>query len=86
MGTGRTEAATGEGAWVARMQEMPQNGIGVQGDWLPSTSMQVQQTQVMPTSPLEGYFAGALSTAKAFYRSSSRADVSHTVSNIPNDF
>jgi len=28
--TGRTEAATGEGAWVARMQEMPQDGKEMQ--------------------------------------------------------
>jgi len=40
------------------MQEMPQNGTGVQGDWLLGI-------QVMPTSPLEGYFAAVLSTAIA---------------------
>ena len=30
--TGRTEATTGEGAWVARMQEMSQDSTEVQGD------------------------------------------------------
>jgi len=49
------------------MQEMPQNGKGVQGGWLPGTSMQEQQPQVMPTSPLEGCFAAALSAAIAFF-------------------
>jgi len=44
---------------------MPQNGKGVQGHLL-GISMQEQQPQVMPTSPLEGYFAAALSTAIAF--------------------
>ena len=38
------------------MQEMPQNSKGVQGDWLPGTSMQELQPQVMSTSPLEGCF------------------------------
>jgi len=30
--TGRTEAVTGEGACVTRMQKMPQDGNEVQGD------------------------------------------------------
>jgi len=48
------------------MQEMPQNGKAVQGDYLLGTSMQEQQPQVMQTSPLEGHFAAALPTAIAF--------------------
>jgi len=47
------------------MQEMPQNGTGVQGDLLLGIIMQEQQPQVMPTSPPEGHFAAALSTAAA---------------------
>jgi len=48
------------------MQEMPQDGKEVQGDQLLGTSMQQQQPHVMQKSPLEGYFATALSTAIAF--------------------
>jgi len=62
----RTEAATGEGAWIARVQEMPQDGEEVQRRQLLGTSMQQQHPQVMQTSPLEGYLATALSTAIAF--------------------
>jgi len=47
------------------MQEMPQNGKGVQGDWL--SGMQEQQPQVMPASPLDGCLAAALSAAIAFF-------------------
>jgi len=48
------------------MQAMPQNGTGVRGDWLSGT-MQEQQTQVMPASPLDGWLAAASSAAIAFF-------------------
>ena len=66
--TGRTAAATEEGAGIARVQEMLQNGKGLQGGgWLPGTSMQQHQPQVMPTSSLEGCSATALSPVIAFF-------------------
>jgi len=50
------------------VQEIPQNGKGVQGGgWLPGTSMQQHQPQVIPTSSLEGCSATALSAAIAFF-------------------
>jgi len=57
------------------MQEMPQSSKGVQGDWLSGISMQELQPQVMPTFPLEGCVAVALSAAITFFRNSSRAAV-----------
>jgi len=49
------------------MQEMAQNGKGVQGGWLSGISMQEQQPQVLPTSPLDGCFAAAFSAVIAFF-------------------
>ena len=66
--SGRTAATTEEGAEIARVQEMPQNGKGLQGGGcLPGTSMQQHQPQVMPTSSLEGCSATALSPVIAFF-------------------
>jgi len=78
--TGRTAAATEEGVEIARVQEMSQNGTGVQGrDWLPG-NMQQHQPQVMLTSSLEGCSATALSAAIAFFHKHTRTRT-HTQTN-----
>ena len=57
--TGGAGAGGEGGVEIARVQEMPQNGTGVQGGGRLPGNMQQHQPQVMPTSSLEGCSATA---------------------------
>jgi len=50
----RTKAATEEGVDDPAVQEMPQNGKGLQGGGSLPGNMQNNRGQVVPTSALEG--------------------------------